>query len=545
MSDIFLVISLGVWILAIYQRSKYFLHMIQLEGYKNNNFKKWINEFNYKAFSRKQKYIFFGIVKATIIYIIATIIAKNEIFTITYILLWIGGIANSIKFKKEKVKKELVFTKRAKRLFISNFIVIIIEILITTVILIMLPYDKYYTYPLALFLLSTIYYFEPYNMILANILVAPIEKKINKYYYDKAYNKIRTFKDLKIVGITGSFGKTSTKFITSTILQEKYKVLKTPESYNTPMGISKVINNDLTDEYEVFVVEMGARNIGDIKEVARLANPKIGVLTAVGPTHLETFKNVENIMKTKYELIEELPPEGIAIFNYDNKYIRKLADKTFKEKILYGMEDIEKLDIYATDLEVSEFGSTFILNDREGNSVKCRTKLLGKHNIQNLLAGASVAKALGLTLDEIARGIEKVEPVPHRLQLINPGTGVIVIDDAFNSNPIGAKAALDVISQFKDRRKIIITPGMIELGEQEVEANKEFGKNIANVCDYVILIGQNRTKPIFDGLREMNYSKEKIVVVNTLNEATIKLQELVKPGDVVLFENDLPDTYNE
>ncbi|WP_427338859.1 UDP-N-acetylmuramoyl-tripeptide--D-alanyl-D-alanine ligase [Caloranaerobacter sp. DY30410] len=545
MSDIFLVISLGVWIFAIYHRSKYFLHMIQLEGYKNNNFKKWINEFSYKAFPRKLKYIFFGIVNATIICIIASIIAKNEIFTIIYILLWIGGIADSIKFKKEKAKKELVFTKRAKRLFVSNFIVIGIEILIATVILIMLPYEKYYTYPLALLLLSTIHYFEPYNMILANILVAPIEKKINKYYYNKAYNKVRTFKDLKIVGITGSFGKTSTKFITSTILQEKYKVLKTPESYNTPMGISKVINNDLTDEYEVFVVEMGARNIGDIKEVARLANPKIGVLTAIGPTHLETFKNVENIMKTKYELIEELPPEGIAIFNYDNKYIRKLADKTFKEKILYGMEDIEKLDIYATDLEISEFGSTFILNDREGNSVKCRTKLLGKHNIQNLLAGAAVAKALGLTLEEIARGIEKVEPVPHRLQLINPGTGVIVIDDAFNSNPVGAKAALDVINQFKDRRKIIVTPGMIELGEQEVEANKEFGKNIANVCDYVILIGKNRTKPIFEGLREMNYSKDKIFVVSTLNEATVKLQELVKPGDVVLFENDLPDTYSE
>ncbi|KGG79556.1 UDP-N-acetylmuramyl peptide synthase [Caloranaerobacter azorensis H53214] len=545
MSNIFLAISLGIWFFAIYHRSKYFLHMIQIEGYKNNNFKKWINEFSYKAFPKKLKYIFFGIIKATVICIIALIIAKDEIFTIIYMLLWIGGIADSIRFKRDKAKKELVFTKRAKRLFASNFIVIIIEILIIAFILMLLPYEKYYTYPLALLLLSTIYYFEPYNMILANILVAPVEKKINKYYYDKAYNKIRTFKNLKIVGITGSFGKTSTKFITSTILQEKYKVLKTPESYNTPMGISKVINNDLTDEYEVFVVEMGARNIGDIKEVARLANPKIGVLTAVGPTHLETFKNVENIMKTKYELIEELPPEGIAIFNYDNKYIRKLADKTFKEKILYGMEDTEKLDIYATDLEISEFGSTFILNDREGNSVKCRTKLLGRHNIQNLLAGAAVAKALGLTLEEIAKGIEKVEPVPHRLQLINPGTGVIVIDDAFNSNPVGAKAALDVINQFKDRRKIIVTPGMVELGEQEFEANKEFGKNIANVCDYVILIGKNRTKPIFEGLREMNYSKDKIFVVSTLNEATVKLQELVKPGDVVLFENDLPDTYNE
>src|SRR5690606_36449287 len=123
-----------------------------------------------------------------------------------------------------------------------------------------------------------------------------------------------------------------TKFITSTILKQKYKVLSTPESYNTPMGLSKVINNELTEEYQVFIAEMGARNIGDIKELAQLTKPKIGVITSIGPAHLETFKNIENIMKTKYELIEELSIDGIAIFNYDNEYVKKLADKTFKEK---------------------------------------------------------------------------------------------------------------------------------------------------------------------------------------------------------------------
>src|SRR5690606_33871908 len=121
--------------------------------------------------------------------------------------------------------------------------------------------------------------------------------------YHKAQKKIETMENLHVIGITGSFGKTSTKFITGTILKEKYRVLNTPESYNTPMGLSTIINNELSDKHQVFIAEMGARNIGDIRELVELTKPKIGVITSIGPTHLETFKNLDNIMKTKYELI--------------------------------------------------------------------------------------------------------------------------------------------------------------------------------------------------------------------------------------------------
>ena len=330
-----------------------------------------------------------------------------------------------------------------------------------------------------------------------------------------------------------------------TILSEKFNVLNTPESYNTPMGLSKVINNTLNPNHEVFVAELGAKVIGEIREVAELVQPKIGVLTSIGPVHIETFKNIDNIMKTKYELIEELPTDGVAIFNYDNEYIKKIADKTFKEKLLYGLEDIEMLDIYADDIVVSELGSTFTLRDKEGNNISCTTKLLGKHNIYNILAGACVAKTLGLSFEEISRGIAKIEPIEHRLNIINPGTGIIIIDDAFNSNPIGTKAALDVLSQFKEGKKIIVTPGMIELGEMEEAANREFGVNIGKVCDYVILVGEKRTKPIYEGIMETNYKEANIFVVNNLEEATSQIGKIAKPKDVVLFENDLPDNYSE
>lgn len=535
------ILTILVWGTAFYLRSRFMLHMMQLEGYKNNNYLNWIKEFRYRVFTSKMNLI---IAVSLVLGIVA--LATNEIMAkLIYPVLWSILIILSIDFKKEKAKKDLVYTKRAQRLLASLIIVclVFLGIFLTVYSLIVSRFVEYYA--IILMFAALLYYFIPYVLYLGNIAVAPVEKSVNKHFFDMAYNKVRSFEDLKIVGITGSYGKTSTKFVTAKILEEKYNVLKTPESYNTPMGVSKVINNTLNDEYEAFVVEMGARNVGDIKEMAELANPQIGIITSIGPTHLDTFINIDNIMKTKYELIEELPADGIAIFNYDNQYVKKLADKTFKEKILYGMEEVESLDLFALDIQVNETGSTFILKDKEGNSIECRTKLLGRHNIANLLAGAAVGKALGLSLEQISKGIEKVEPVPHRLQLINPGTGVIIVDDAFNSNPVSSKAALEVISQFKDGRKIIVTPGMVELGEQEEEANRQFGRYISEACDYVILVGKNRTKPIYEGIVEKGFNNDNIFVVSSLDEASKVLQAIVKPKDVVLFENDLPDTYNE
>jgi UDP-N-acetylmuramoyl-tripeptide--D-alanyl-D-alanine ligase len=299
----------------------------------------------------------------------------------------------SVQWKEEEVKKELVFTKRAMRLYVSLIFVDLIEIGIILAVFFMTVNNRQYYFPIILFAETLIYYFQPLNIILGNMIVEPIEIKINRHFYLKAQAKIKSLKNLTSIGITGSFGKTSTKFIVATIFEKKFKTLNTPESYNTAMGISKVINNDLNEDYEIFVAEMGARNIGDIKELTELVHPKIGIITSIGETHLETFLNLENIMKTKYELIEGLPADGVAIFNYDNEYVRKLADKTFKEKLLYGLGDSEKLDLYATDIEISELGSSFNINDKEGNKIRCTTKLLGKHNIYNILAGVRLEES--------------------------------------------------------------------------------------------------------------------------------------------------------
>ena len=500
------LIGIVTYFLSV-KRSKYPLNMLQLEGYNNNDYSVWVNE------------------------------NKSKL--------------NALNYKSdENEKTPLVWTDRAKRLFKIHKHMNIIWLVVTGLI----SFGAFYgTENMAMIILYLcfaflIYMFQYKLLIKSNSISVPREEKINMGFYTQAQAKIDSLKKesgLKVLGITGSFGKTSTKFIADTILSESLKVKNTPSSYNTPMGLSKVINNDLDSSYEVFIAELGAKKKGEIDEVAKLVQPDIGIITAIGPTHMHMFKTIDNIMNTKYELIEDLPEDGVAIFNYDNDYVKVLADKTEIRTLRYGMEDTEKLDVYAKDIEVNERGSDFTLVIKELGEIRCTTKLLGRHNISNLLAAISAGYVLGMDLDSLSRGVEKVEPVEHRLNIVDGGTGVIVIDDAFNSNPVGFRAALDVIKEFKKGNKIIITPGMVELGDMEEEENYKIGGEIAKACDYAILVGKKRTEPIQRGLKDAGYNMDRVIVVNSLNEATASLGSLTRAGDVVLFENDLPDTYNE
>lgn len=535
------------WLMLCANKLKYNLHMLQIEGYKTEKYIEWMNSHKDKIYTQKDRIYTVIMIINSVFFLLA--VTSDEVKNLSPYAMassLFTSILLIISYKtKYESKKPLVMTKRAKRLVFIAILLVLIDFAIVVGLISLISNDTIKYFPLWAGILAVVYLFSSYYILGANYIAKPIEKNINKKYYDKASEKIKNMKNVTSVGITGSYGKTSTKFAAATILKEKFNVLNTPESYNTPMGISKIINDKLTDEYEIFIAELGATRVGDIDEVAALTNPKIGIITSIGPCHLETFRSIDNIMRTKYELIERLPADGVAIFNYDNEYVKKLADKTFKEKILYGIKNIEDTDVFATDIKVGSTGSKFTLCINGLGTIDCETKLLGEHNILNVMAGAAAAKALGLSLEEISRGISKVESVEHRLQLIDPGTGVIVIDDAFNSNPDGARAALDVLDAFKEYRKIIVTPGMIELGALEEEENRKFGENIARVCDVAILVGKKRTEPIYNGLKNKEFNEDNLYVVNSLNEATETLKTLTKVNDVVLFENDLPDTYNE
>ena len=381
----------------------------------------------------------------------------------------------------------------------------------------------------------------PLIVALAGAIAVPIEKWINARFLRDAKRRLMADGDLIRIGITGSYGKTSVKFILKTILEEKFNVLATPGSFNTPMGLTRVIRERLDPSHRVFIGEMGARHRRDIRDLCDLVKPTIGILTSVGPQHLDTFKNIENIKNTKYDLIRALPPDGFAIFCDDGGTVSELYGMTGIPKAKVGAEGD---DLWADGITLSDRGSAFDLHVKNGETIRCSTRLLGKYNIGNILLAAACALHLGMTPEEIRRGIGRLEPVEHRLQLISHEGGITVIDDAFNSNPSGAAQALEVLSAFKGRR-IIVTPGMVELGADEDKYNYEFGCRMASCVDVAYLVGRKHTEPIRKGLEEKGFDLDRVFVCGSLKEAARMVAAAGRKGDVILYENDLPDHYNE
>ena len=432
-----------------------------------------------------------------------------------------------MRARKEKLKKPFVVTERVKRLILIHALS---TLAVAAVCLIALPKGIAYLLPA----------FETLLLVLAAVLAAPVEKHINNQFLNDAKARLAAQPELIKIGITGSYGKTSTKFLLRDILSVKYAVLATPSSFNTPMGVTRVIREQLTRTHQVFIAEMGARHVGDIKELVDLVHPTIGLLTSVGPQHLDTFGTIERIKNTKYELMEGLPKDGKAIFARDGAICEELYERCpLEAKYMPG-------DLFeASEVQAGPWGTRFTLTDRQtGESVKCQTRLLGEHSIANLLLCCTAARLLDMTLPEIAMGVARCQPVEHRLQLLDGGSGVSIIDDAFNANPVGAKAALRVLENFPGRR-IIITPGMVELGGEEAAFNRSFGEQMARSVDVAILVGRKHTQPIVDGLLSQGFAKENIHVVSNLDESTKVLHAMMKAGDVVLYENDLPDNYSE
>ena len=440
----------------------------------------------------------------------------------------LAGVGIGKVFSEKHAKKAFVFTGRIKRLMVMLALVLAALgwLFQRTVVV----WNLLFLWPL----------FLPLVVALAGLLAWPIEKAISELYFRDARRKLLSIPGLIRIGITGSYGKTSTKFLLRDILSVKYSVLATPSSFNTTMGVTRVIREQLTGSHQVFIAEMGARHVGDIRELVELVRPTMGLITSVGPQHLDTFGTIERVRDTKYELIDGLPQDGTAIFARDGAICEELYARCPLEK-KYMPGDL----IAASDVEVGPWGSRFTLEDTQtGEKVACQTRLLGEHAIANLLLCCTAARCLGLTLEEIAQGVARCQPVEHRLQLLDGGAGVTIIDDAFNANPVGAKAALRVLGGFPGRR-IIITPGMVELGGEEDAFNAAFGEQMAACVDEAILVGRRHVQPIVNGLLRAHFPQEHIHVVGSLEESTKVLHGMMKPGDVVLYENDLPDNYSE
>ena len=380
----------------------------------------------------------------------------------------------------------------------------------------------------------------PYLLFVAYLINEPLEELIRAYYLRIATNSINNYEVIKI-GITGSYAKTSVKEILKTILSQKYRVLATPMSYNTPFGIA-ITAKKLDSTHDIFIAEMGARTKGDIKALAKLVKPNYAVLTGVNNQHLETFGSIECTKDTKFELFESLDDNGVGFFSSDNDNSIELYSRFKGEKYLAGIDGEDNF-VTATDVMTDRNGTKFTLKIKDEKPILCSTVLLGRHSVKNICLASAVAYKIGLSPEEIALGIGRIQSVGHRLELVPNNKNIVIIDDSYNSNVDGVTAAMEVLDTFEGR-KIVLTPGLVELGKVENLANFEFGKELSKHADIVIVIGKQNAEMLIKGLIEEGMNRENIKFAKSLNKGNELLNEIVKEGDVVLFENDLPDNYN-
>jgi UDP-N-acetylmuramoyl-tripeptide--D-alanyl-D-alanine ligase len=521
------------------------LHLLQLDSYSNMRLLKWLW---FSPFERLFDYRLGG---ALLLIIGLHLILRWFNIAYGYFISpasWVMvGSLLFLRRKKPEAKKPLVYTPRAKRILgVAVSICVAIAAIFSLWALKELPsgIGGYQSGTIVLAGSLIITQLASLIVLVSNFLLAPVQSAINMGYVRSAKTKLKEIKPV-VMGVAGSYGKTSTKYILEIILAERFLVLKTPKSFNTLMGLCRVINDDLKPEHQIFIAEMGAYRRGDVRELADLVSPQIGIITSIGPEHFERFKSIENIKATNYELIEALPKSGVAVFNNDIEECRELADRTKTVKVLrYGLDRSQtNLRVWAEDINMNPKGLTFTLADSDGNRARTQVGLLGRHNVLNILGAACIALEMGMSLEDIAQAIPKIKQVPHRLQLIPGAAGVTVIDDSYNSNPIGAIEALNVLGEFKTGKRVLVTPGMVELGVLESKENERFGAAAAKICDYVFLVGAKQTQPILRGLEREQFPQERLRVVKDLSEATAELQKIVRNGDTVLFENDLPDLY--
>ena len=496
------------------------LHILQLEHYYKDRYIKWMKENINVVFDLKKIIL---LIISSIVLILGYETIGFAIIIITYILLFL-----TIPMKKEK--KPFVVTKRVKRQFLTYLVLIIILGLFVNV----------FKDNLSIILLNILAIISYVFVYIVALITTPIEKNINDSFCKKASQKLKEIPDFKVIGVTGSFGKTSTKYVINTILSQKYNCLMTPASFNTTMGVVRTINEQLKPIHNSFICEMGAKYVGDIKEICDIVNPDFAVITAVGPQHLDTFKSIENVAKTKFELVDSLDKEkGLAFLNWEDENIRKV--KIDRKFIKYGLH--KDSDYYAENIEITERGSSFDVVMPNNRRINIKTKLLGKLNVLNIVGGVAVADKLGLSEEQIKMGVKFIKPVEHRLELRPNPNGSIIIDDSYNSNERGAQMALEVLGSFKGRKRILITPGIVELGDKAYEINKKLGKEATKHSDFIILVGEKQAGPLLDGVKEAKYPESQTMVAKNLDEAIKKMYELMDSDTVVLLENDLPDNY--
>ena len=459
-------------------------------------------------------------------------------------------------------RKNLVFTVKVRLLLgMAAVIQIVIAVLLARQ-----AQNSYVELVIFLLVMFVLYYFSFVLYTLSLILIWPIDFVAKRIIIARAKSKILNLKSkIKIIGIAGSYGKTTMKEVLGEVLSAKFKVLRTPESVNTPVGIGRWMlknfrssgtrtQNTLSvvkatsppegeKNIEIAIIEMGEHYKGDVAQICKIVQPDIAVVTGINQAHLERMKNLNTVVDTIFEIVANAKPDAAVLLNQDDKNVvgnyKKFIQPQQKAEF-YGVKSEEVRgkvgeEGLGWEMEIANVGKAFV-------------KLLGEYALADVDAAVKIAKKLGASGSDIIAGLQMIRPVEHRLQPIKSAGDILVIDDAYNGNPEGVAEAIKVLSRFTNRRKIFITPGLVEMGSSAAEVHREIGRQLAGVADVVILIRDSVTSYIEEGMREISniqypISKPAIIWFNTAQDAHAGLAGIVKSGDVVLFQNDWGDQY--
>lgn len=522
------------------RRIRYFLHIFQLETYKFDRYGRWIGDHVRSVVVRRSHLVGAGLL---LLALVGFAYARSTWVAVVLLPLWALAFISSRRYRSDQEKKPLAFTARMTRLAMVTAFVAMIPVVMGGLYGGSTGEAEGFLWYLLGFLITDLG--APLWVAIGAGLMLPVEAIIQEGFKREARRRLQDRSDLTVVGVTGSYGKTSTKFIVAELLRQKYSVYATPSSYNTPMGMCLAVNEHLEPQHQVLVLEYGVRYPGDMDELCDIAEPDVSVVTTIGVAHFETMGSVDAIAAEKQILVERTRFDGPVVLNADDERVDAMtaeADGPVWRISATGRSDA---DITAHNIHYDTEGTSFVVTDDTGAEATFRTSLLGVHNVTNVLLAVAVGRSMGMRLRQMAHAVERVEPIEHRLQLQRQGE-ITVIDDAFNSNPVGARNAVEILDQMEGGRRVIVTPGMIELGDRQWEENKAFGTHIADHdIDLAVLIGDEQTAAIREGLDEGQYPDDRVKVFPSFFGAQAFLDTYLEPGDVVLYENDLPDQYDE
>lgn len=525
---LFLLASSGLFF--AYRRSLRYLQILQQDEYAPDRFFEWY-KFR-KAFDRK------GSLLCLLIGLVSFLPLPPLQWYVVQILAGIG--LASLALREEDARKhgkvKLVLTPRAHRIWILAFGMYTLALCLVLLFVGTGSLGFFWMLQLVLFQLL------PFSLTTSVKALQPLEDSIQKKYFSEASAKVRALSPF-IIGITGSYGKTSTKNALGEILQVCLGPTFWPKgSINTLMGNTREIRNNLFPGHRFAVIEMAAYREGSISTACTLCPPAAGIITGIGDEHLERFGTRDAIYRAKTELVRAIPRDGILVVNGDDDLCRRVSAEFAKNKIfLFGLTSLEGLHCKISEISFGATGTSFSL-EWLGRKYQGSTRLLGRPALYNCAAVFTMACALGAQPMFVLSAIANLEPVKNRLSLEKAGK-VIRLNDAYNSNPVGFKAALEVLREYPGSRKILMTPGMVELGPKQFQENERMGKIAASVCSDVILVGETNRKALKKGLLEGGMELSQVKECPNRASAFSELTRIEGEGSVTLIENDLTDWY--